>query len=41
MVAWWWLIIAGFIGTAVGITVMAICAGSGDKAEERNKKEGR
>ena len=38
MVAWGWLIIAGIIGTAVGITVMAICAGSGDKTAEEERK---
>lgn len=37
MVAWWWLIIAFFIGEAVGITAMAICIGSADKKEEREK----
>ena len=38
MISWAWLIVAFFLGDALGIIAIAICVGSTDKQEERNKK---
>lgn len=38
MIPWWVGLILLIVGIAIGITVMAICAGSWDKAEERESK---
>ena len=41
MIHWWAGLILFFAGIAVGIIEMAICAGSSDKKEEREKKKAR
>ena len=38
MISWVWLIVAFFLGDALGIIAMAICVGSTDKQEEREKE---
>ena len=38
MIEWWWLIPTGLICTMIGIIATAVCAGSWDKAEEREKE---
>ena len=38
MIPWWVGVILLITGVAIGITVMAICAGSWDKAEERERR---
>ena len=41
MISWVWLIVAFFLGDALGIIAMAICVGSTDKAEQRAEKKNR
>lgn len=38
---WLWVILSNIVGVAEGIIVMAILAGSWDKAEERGKEKNR
>lgn len=37
MVAWWWVVIAFFIGVFLGMFVMALCAIAGQSDRETEK----
>lgn len=39
MIAWWWAVITLVVGELMGFFTIIICMGSGDKTEERKRKQ--